>query len=329
MPKVLAPSISICIPTFDRLAFLKEAVGSARTQSHEDLEVLIGDDGSSETLKAWCLSQAADDPRVRYLHTPRRLGLAGNWNFLSNAARAPFVSLIGDDDRLLPAFVARLLPLGVDGADVAFSNHYLIDGHGRRLEAESPAVTLQYGRANLRPGFLDDPVAVVWNNAAPMSGSIERTEQVRRLLFKEDMNTPELELFARLASDGGRFAFTAEYLSEYRVHTGSETAVGLKVDRLAQYLEDIAVPPHVEARKQLLLGAMMSAGVDIRLARGDVAGARMLRASPYYRASLGPRSVVQRLLLALPDRAASTAHALLRRGMRALRAIHQPHSGAH
>lgn len=325
---MLPPSISICIPTFDRLAYLKEAVGSARAQTLANLEILIGDDGTSEELQRWCLAQAVDDPRVRYLHTPRRLGLAGNWNFLSNAARAPFVSLIGDDDRLLPAFAARLFQLGDAGADVVFSNHYLIDGRGRRLEEASRAATRQYGRTELDPGVLRDPVAVVWRNAVPMSASIVRTEQVRRLLFKEDMNTPELELFARLAAEGAPFAFKNEYLSEYRVHGGSETAVGLKVDRLAQYLERIAVPPHVESRKAELLAAMMSAGVDIRLARGDVQGARVLRDSRYYPSSLRPRALVHRLLLAMPDRAASATYALFRRGTRALRAIRQTRSGA-
>jgi len=40
--------VTIAIPTYDRLEYLKEAVASARTQKHGHIEILIGDDGRRE-----------------------------------------------------------------------------------------------------------------------------------------------------------------------------------------------------------------------------------------------------------------------------------------
>jgi glycosyltransferase involved in cell wall biosynthesis len=305
------PSVSICIPTFDRLAYLQESVASARAQSTADVEILIGDDGDSTAIREWSLGEAGRDPRVRYLKTPGRLRLAGNWNFLADRAAGQFLTLIGDDDRLLPEFISRLWGAAQDGADVVFSNHYLIDDGGRRLTDASRQATRHYARDGLRSGQLDDPEVVVWKNSVPMSSAMVRTATVRRLRFREDLNTPELELFVRLAADGGRFAFVDDYLAEYRVHSGSETASGLKIDRLAEYLQAVEVPARVEPIKRALLESMFTKGVDIRLSRGDLPGARALRASPYYPRALGLRAVVQRGVLALPDRAASSSYAVL------------------
>jgi glycosyltransferase involved in cell wall biosynthesis len=316
--------LTICIPTFDRLGYLREAVASARAQTLRDIEILIGDDGDSPELRSWCLSQSAEDPRVRYEKTPGRLRLAGNWNFLAGRARAEYVTLMGDDDRLLPSFAERLIEMAQTTAQapiaVVFANHYMIDTHGERLINESHETTRRYGRARLRDGVVERVQSVVWGNAIAISASIVRREDVVRLGFKNDINTPELELFARMASQGARFAFVNDYLAEYRTHLGSETSSGLTIDRLAEYLEVVDVPSEVEPAKRQCLQAMLVRGVGIRLGRGDVEGARSLRDSRYYpRTLMDARVWAQRLILTLPDSLVPPVYASLRRLDRSVR----------
>ncbi len=105
--------------------------------------------------------------------------------------------------------------------------------------------------------------------------------------------------------------FVPEYLAEYRSHAGSETARGLTLDRLAEYLEPIEVPADVEPAKRECLAQVLAAGVGIRLARGDIAGARRLRNSRYYTGGL--TSVAQRISLSLPDALAGRTYAAFRR----------------
>jgi glycosyltransferase involved in cell wall biosynthesis len=309
---VTRPRLSVCIPTYERLAYLREAVASAQDQTLSEVEILIGDDGESRELRAWAEATASNDPRVRYLKTPERLRLARNWSFLAQRAQGEFVTLIGDDDRLLPTFAERLLAEVKPEVAVVFANQYFIDADGKRLES-SESLNKHYGRSELRPGVLPDARVAVWRNSVPSSSSIVRTSDVRRLDFKADINTPELELFARLAGEGVRFAFVPEYLAEYRHHAGSETASGLTVDRLAEYLAPIAVPAEVEPVKRARLEQLVLAGVTMRLGRGDIAGARRLRELGYYptREALGVRAA-QELCLALPDPLAAAVFRNLR-----------------
>jgi glycosyltransferase involved in cell wall biosynthesis len=297
----MTPLVTIAIPTFERLGYLREAASSALDQTDPRVEVLIGDDGTSEAIARWGQELAAGNPRVRYFHNPHTLGLAGNWNALADTARGEFITIIGDDDRLLPIFVERLSAVLAQGIDVAFSNHYLINAAGHRLEERSRELTRRYHRDRLPTGPVADPVACVWRNSVPMSAALVRTTAVHRLRYREDLNTPEIELFARLARDGGRFAFVREYLAEYRDHAASQTAAGLWSEPLARALIPLPVPAAAEPLKRAFLGPVLIDAVRRCLFAGEVSRARELAASGYFPAfgSGGARRAVHAALLRL------------------------------
>jgi hypothetical protein len=126
----------------------------------------------------------------------------------------------------------------------------LIDSQGKRLENESYKWTKQYHRDCISLGQLDLPEKWVWQNSIPMSASLIKTKYAQRLRFKEDLNTPEIELFLRIAQEGGNFFFVPEYLAEYRTHEQSETAQGHYIDRLVKYLSSMPVSKEIEPYKQ-------------------------------------------------------------------------------
>lgn len=276
------PLVTVAVPTLSRLHYLKEAVGSALAQDYPAVEVLVGDDGRSEELRAWCEALAAREPRVRYQRNARPLGLAGNWNALADAARGEFITIIGDDDRLLPSFVGRLAGALAGSPRVAFANHYLIDAGGARLAEESLRCSRRYGRDLLAAGEVEDAGRAVWRNSVPMSAAMFRTEDARRLRFAEELNTPEIEFFARLAHEGARFVFVPDYLAEYRTHPASATAAGLWSERLARRLARVPVAPEVEPYKRAFMAPLLVNAVSRCLRRGDRRLALSLLESEYY-----------------------------------------------
>jgi glycosyltransferase involved in cell wall biosynthesis len=314
--------ISICIPTYNRLHYLQEAVASAQAQTHSNVEIVIANDGDNGELHAWCTDLAGRDSRVRYQKNERRLGLAGNWNAVARLARGTFLVIIGDDDRLLPEFVAKLLRFGREGT-VLFSNHHVIDETGGRLDGEGARYAENYGRSVLSEGELSSPVEAVWRNSVPMSASLIRTVDVQRLGFKEDVNTPEIELFARLVQEGGRFFFTPEYLAEYRAHTGSATSSGLSVGVLARHLEQIAVPGDVETVKRAFLEGLLVTSVGQHLEKGDAAGARGFAKNRYYPSwwRRSPTVLLQKVVLRLPEPMAGPLYGACARAARRARAL--------
>jgi hypothetical protein len=129
---------------------------------------------------------------------------------------------------------------------VAFSNHYLINAEGTRLEPESREYTRHYGRDTIPAGVLENANAAAWRQSIPMSASLLRTADLQRLGFREDLNTPDVEFFIRLALQGARFIFVPEYLMEYRIHLGAVTSGGLWTEELVECLTPIEVKPEKE-----------------------------------------------------------------------------------
>lgn len=277
----MSPLVSIAIPTFSRPAYLQEAVASALAQTYPNIEVLIGDNGSGEAMTGWAPEIVAD-PRLTYRQNERNLGMCGNFNALADAARGEFFVAIGDDDRLLPEFASRLAAEMKLGVSLAFCNHHMIDSQGRRLEAEGREQSRRYKRDGLVPGVLPNAQIAAWQQSIAMSATMMRTADMRRLRFREDLNTPDAEFFIRLAQEGATFAFVPEYLVEYRVHVAATTSSGLCTESLVEYLLPLEVDPAVEPYKQQLLGPLMMNAVSRCLRNGERERAQRFLNSSYY-----------------------------------------------
>ena len=310
----MSPVVTICIPTFRRLGYLKEAVAAARAQTLRDVEVLISDDGDSAELKSWSEAEAQADSRVRYRKNDKNLGLGGNWNECVSAARGQWLVIQGDDDRLLPSFCERLLQVAAPDSSVLFSNHYVIDEHGSRLDNESQEWTVRYRRHLLERGKVEDAARCVWSNSVPMTATLVRADVIKRLGIKADLNTPEIELFARLAAEGARFDHEPAYLAEFRSHAESSTASGLFSERLVRYLEPIAVPEAIESTKRAFMAPLTRSAVDRLLRSGEQARALGVMRSRYYPHSYTDLTLVAQALAArVPARVGVRAYILARR----------------
>ena len=103
--------VSVCIPTYNRCELLTDALASVLTQDVADVEILVGDDGSSDDETEALLMSLAD-PRISYLRNERNLGHAQNVNTLMAKATGEYLALLFDDDAMFPGhlqIVAGLL----------------------------------------------------------------------------------------------------------------------------------------------------------------------------------------------------------------------------
>jgi hypothetical protein len=103
-----APIVSIAMPTYDRLEFLRAAVESIFAQTLRDWELVIADDGSGAPVLDY-LGSLEQHERVRVL----RLAHTGNPSKVRNAAiavaRAPLVAFADSDDLWEPAKLEKQL----------------------------------------------------------------------------------------------------------------------------------------------------------------------------------------------------------------------------
>jgi glycosyltransferase involved in cell wall biosynthesis len=111
-----APLVSVLIGCWNNADTLPQATNSILTQTLRDLELIIVDDGSTDSTPE--LVHRVSDPRVRYLPL-QHVGISRSLNEGLRTARAPIVAVQDADDWSLPQRLER--ELGVLGArpDVA------------------------------------------------------------------------------------------------------------------------------------------------------------------------------------------------------------------
>jgi glycosyltransferase involved in cell wall biosynthesis len=99
------PAISVLLPVRDGAATLTRAVGSVRTQTCRDWELLIIDDGSVDDSRTIAETAAREDARVRVL--PReRGGVVAALNAGLAAAGGEFIARMDADDEAHPERLA-------------------------------------------------------------------------------------------------------------------------------------------------------------------------------------------------------------------------------
>jgi glycosyltransferase involved in cell wall biosynthesis len=101
----MSPTVSVAIPTYNRHATLERAVRSALAQTHADLEVVVSDDGSTDSTDELLRELGAEDARLRVVSQPANLGMVANIEAAGLLARGNHVMLLADDDWLEPRCV--------------------------------------------------------------------------------------------------------------------------------------------------------------------------------------------------------------------------------
>jgi len=95
------PTVSIVLPTFNRLPYLRAAVDSVFAQSFQDWELIIADDGSDAETSAY-LQTVAGMPRVKLLCLPHTGNPPAVRNAALREAHAEYVAFLDSDDIWLP-----------------------------------------------------------------------------------------------------------------------------------------------------------------------------------------------------------------------------------
>jgi len=130
---VREPAVSVVIPAYNRERFIESAVRSVIHQTFTDWELIVVDDGSTDSTAPIVQSNA--DPRIRVVALRCNSGIAAARNLGLEEARGQFIAWLDSDDVAKPDRLARQVAYLRDHPDVALVGgcaHKIADD-GRRL----------------------------------------------------------------------------------------------------------------------------------------------------------------------------------------------------
>lgn len=106
------PRFSILIATRNGLRYLPYTIESVLAQSSRDFELVVSDnhsdDGTSEYL------DTISDPRFRRTKPEKLLSMLAHFEFIASQAKGTWITILGDDDGLMPFFFEKLECLDLD-----------------------------------------------------------------------------------------------------------------------------------------------------------------------------------------------------------------------
>jgi glycosyltransferase involved in cell wall biosynthesis len=208
------PQISVIIPAYNQAKFLSAAVDSVLAQTYRDYEIIVVDDGSTDST-AEVAKQYGD--QVRYLYQDN-LGLAGARNTGIRAARGEYIGLLDSDDIWLPEYLRTMKNLASQHPEAV-----VFFCAARCMDMEGIDLTQEVGRRS--PSSKDLYHQLIRANFIIPSTVLMRQAPVRSAgLFDPRLRSCEdWDLWLRLLPQQS-FVGIPDALVRYRIHGSSLSA---------------------------------------------------------------------------------------------------------
>ena len=155
--------ISIIVPVYKVETYLDRCVASVANQTHEDIEIILVDDGSPDNCPVMCDAWAEKDRRIKVIHKENG-GLSDARNAGMAAAAGEYIAFVDSDDWIAPEMLERLLnAIQEDKSDIAACTVEMVwedDTPNRLLTVQKNCVLnrLEAQEALLKESLLKQPV---------------------------------------------------------------------------------------------------------------------------------------------------------------------------
>jgi glycosyltransferase involved in cell wall biosynthesis len=240
--------VSVFIPTYNRADLLLHAIAGVLAQTHDDFELIVSDNASTDGTPDAVAS--FDDARLRYVRQEKNVGLLGNYNWFLDQVESDYALILPDDDLAYPTLLERTVA-ELDRhpeAGVAHAAFDLIDGDGNVL---LPHVNWTYGLEANRVESARDFIAesMRWSCRVCASTALMRTAALpQRRMAAEDLPAIDFGMWLRMAAEGWEFAYLDETLGAYRIHSATYSAE-FGPPQGPGYVQGIEIVSHLKAIK--------------------------------------------------------------------------------
>jgi glycosyltransferase involved in cell wall biosynthesis len=221
-------TVSVVTPVYNGEKYLKECIQSVISQTFQDWEYVICDNGSTDGTPD-ILKGFSKDPRIRVFVNPRTLPVTDSFNHAASLVSrdAKYLKFLCADDVLFPSCLELMVGVAQANPEVRLVGSYKIEGERAVVEGPPFPQVIVSGKEVCqwffqgRKGILGSETSHLIRLPVPM---------VDGVLF--DPRFPkhsDTELFIRLLKGPGDFGFVHQVLTFTREHEGSVSSTQAQV----------------------------------------------------------------------------------------------------
>ena len=140
----MQPKISVIVPIYNAERYLRRCLDSVLAQTHQNIEIILVDDGSTDSSGLLCDVYAQKNSCANVLHTQNN-GVSSARNAGLGTATGDYLAFIDSDDFVAPKMLEKLLAALLENdADMSICGYQRTDENGRPTGPESsyPACVL-------------------------------------------------------------------------------------------------------------------------------------------------------------------------------------------
>lgn len=182
---------SVIIPVYKVEKYLRPCIDSVLSQSFEDFELILVDDGSPDSCPSICDEYALMDPRVKVIHQ-NNMGQSGARNTGLDVAEGDYICFIDSDDYLADDNVLqKLAEATASNPDIVhykFCEWFESDGHTAECKFDYNVPTKGRTMAQIYCDLIDKDAYYnsAWSKVIKRSILIENNIKFERGLLGED-----------------------------------------------------------------------------------------------------------------------------------------------
>lgn len=160
------PKVSIIVPVYNAEKVLVRCIDSILQQDYKNFELILADDGSTDTSGSICDEYAKRDRRIKVMHKANS-GVSDTRNCTLNVARGPYIQFVDADDWITP-YATRLLveALEKNQCDMVISDFYRVSkervSHKGAIDLEG-VLTREEFASEMMENPADFYYGVLWN----------------------------------------------------------------------------------------------------------------------------------------------------------------------
>jgi len=213
------PLVSIWMLTYNREKYIREAIESVLSQTYENFELIIIDNGSTDGTQS--IIDSFGDSRINYIKHQENTGLERRREFEVQTA-GKYIAVLDSDDAWSSAeklkkqveFLDANENVGVVGTFIT-----LIDSEGRKI-------------GETKYNIADKQIrnSILTRNQFTHSSVLIRKSILKKTTGYKVTLAEDLELFLQIGNFS-EFANIPEFLTKYRVHEGTLNDRGIKMAR--------------------------------------------------------------------------------------------------
>ena len=221
------PLVSIITPTFNHGAYILDCIQSVQNQTYPNWEMLIVNDGSTDTTAELVAKAIKNDARIQ-LFNQTNIGifrLAESYNFALSKAKGSLIAILEGDDIWMNDKLEKQVKAFADFPEtiVCWGRDYTVHGEEKEIDALHPAVIHNDAYANRPLGSLLN--LLYFENCIPALTLLIKKQALDEIGgFQQGFNLPLVDLPTLLAlSLKGPFYFDISPLGSWRIYANQVT----------------------------------------------------------------------------------------------------------